>query len=64
MDSQDRAILRLMAWERAKGELKSILQTYAGEYVDVKKFKKFKKTIETFIKNIEEQENMNNFFYN
>ena len=67
MDTQDRAILRLMAWERVKGELKSILQTYAGEYVDVKKFKKFKKfkkTIETFIKNIEEQENMNNFFYN
>jgi len=28
MNSQDRQIMRLMAWERAKGELKSMLQTH------------------------------------
>lgn len=27
MNSQDRQIIRLMAWERAKGELKGMLQT-------------------------------------
>lgn len=43
-------ILRLMAWERAKGELNSMLQTYVGE---MEKFKYLEETISDFIKEVE-----------
>ena len=43
-------ILRYMAWERAKGELNSMLQTYVN---DREKFDILKKTIESFIEDVE-----------
>jgi hypothetical protein len=45
-------VLRLMAWERAKGELKSMLQTHVDE---MDKHKELKKTIEEFISKIENE---------
>lgn len=51
MNSQDRQIIRLMAWERAKGELKSMLQTYVGEQ---EQYYKLKKAINDFIKDVED----------
>lgn len=39
-----------MAWERAKGELNSMLQTYVN---DQEKFDILKKTIESFIIDVE-----------
>lgn len=50
MNSQDRQIIRLMAWERAKGELKSMLQTYIEE----EQYKRMKQAITQFIKDVEE----------
>jgi hypothetical protein len=44
-------ILRYMAWERAKGELNSMLQTYTN---DREKFDILKKTVESFIKDVED----------
>jgi hypothetical protein len=43
-------ILRMMAWERAKGELRSMLQSYVN---DMEKFRCLQKTIEEFIKDVE-----------
>lgn len=43
-------ILRYMAWERAKGELKSMLQTYVNEQEE---FDILKEAIDNFIKDIE-----------
>lgn len=50
LNSQDRQIIRLMAWERAKGELKSMLQTYVTEQ---EKYDKLKQSILEFIEDIE-----------
>jgi hypothetical protein len=47
----DKQILRLMAWERAKGELRSMLQTHVNE---MEKHQKLKKTINDFIKDVED----------
>lgn len=44
--------LRYQAWERAKGELRSILQTYWNE---TEKFNKVDKAIEEFIAKIENE---------
>jgi hypothetical protein len=44
--------MRNMAWERAKGELNSILQTYWSK-VDGE-FEPISKVIEDFIKNVED----------
>lgn len=43
---------RTMAWERAKGELKSMLPTYPNGYR--KEYEGFKKAFETFVKEVEE----------
>jgi hypothetical protein len=43
-------ILRKMAWERAKGELHSILTTYIGNY----NYSEMKVAIDQFIENVEE----------
>lgn len=53
MNSQDRQIIRLMAWERAKGELKSMLQThvFVGEQ---EQYDRLKQTITDFIKDVED----------
>lgn len=50
MDSQGRQIIRLMAWERAKGELKSMLQTFVNEQ---ERYMRLKKAIDEFIKDVE-----------
>lgn len=47
---ETRFFLRFMAWERAKGELNSILQTYMDEG---DKFQDFKRELEIFIEKIE-----------
>ena len=56
MDSMLRNTIRAMAWQRAKGELKSILETYySGAYPeDNEKFVKFDHLLEEFIKKVEE----------
>lgn len=45
-------ILRYMAWERAKGELRSMLHTYTESCDDVK-YDILSGTIEDFIKDVE-----------
>ena len=45
-------IQRQMAWERAKGELQSILVTYYGE---APKFKDMNKEISKFIETVEDE---------
>ena len=48
-------ILRMQAWERAKGELMGLLQTYFSENDrDRGKYSAVKKTIEDFIKYFED----------
>ena len=44
-------ILRYMAWERAKGELRSMLHTYIN---DKDKFDTLTDTIEDFIEDVEQ----------
>lgn len=54
MDSNSRNILasmRTMAWERAKGELRSMLETYYG---DMDRFQAMEKALEDFIKDVED----------
>jgi hypothetical protein len=43
-------ILRYMAWERAKGELKSMLQTYIG---DEGGYNTLKDAISSFVEDVE-----------
>jgi hypothetical protein len=45
--------MRAMAWERAKGELRSIGQTYWDGTSD--RYDRFKEEIEEFIKRIEDE---------
>jgi hypothetical protein len=45
-------ILRAQAWERAKGELKSILHSYWGESA---KFRKMDDAIDDFIEKVENE---------
>jgi len=52
MGSRELAALRCMAWERAKGELQSMTQTYYEED-DGGKFDGFTEAMEKFIKLIE-----------
>jgi hypothetical protein len=44
-------ILRMMAWERAKGELRSMLVTYVN---DMDNYKRLEIAIEGFIKDVED----------
>ena len=47
--------MRLMAWERAKGELRALEHTYGGtEKLEEKKFYAFRKLLEGFIFEVEE----------
>jgi hypothetical protein len=48
----DNALLRAMAWERAKGELRSMLFTYAPDNYDT--FQKVDKIFNQFISDIED----------
>lgn len=52
MNSQDRQIIRLMAWERAKGELNSMLQTHLGG--EQEQYDRLKKAITDFVKDVED----------
>lgn len=49
--------LRVQAWERAKGEMNSMLQTFWGEDTsnDSEQFNVLSKRIENFIKEIEDE---------
>lgn len=51
MDPQLLQILRAMAWERAKGELMSMLQTHVN---DKEKYDILKKAIKDFIRDVED----------
>ena len=48
-ESMDMKIMRRMAWERAKGELQSMLQTYWGN----DNFLEFDVTVREFVKKVE-----------
>lgn len=50
MENQLRQIMRLMAWERAKGELKSMLQTHVLEQ---DQYQSLRNVINEFIKDVE-----------
>jgi len=52
MDEKILRTLRLMAWERAKGEIQSILQTY-WDHED-KRWEEFDNKVKEFIKYIED----------
>jgi hypothetical protein len=45
--------LRIMAWQRAKGELESVLHSFCVEDEDSDKYIRLKEYIYLFIKNIE-----------
>ena len=49
----DRQMFRWMAWERAKGELRSILVSFSGNF---DKYRKCEECIESFIKEMEDHE--------
>lgn len=51
MDNRTFNVLRYMAWERAKGELNSMLTTFYGEQNN---YITLKKAIDDFIKDIED----------
>lgn len=53
MDAQDRQIIRLMAWERAKGELRSMLQTYVANPHNPTTYKELEQAVSCFIKDVE-----------
>ncbi len=50
------ATLRAQAWERAKGELNSVLCTYYGSInkLDSDKYKSYSSKLEAFIKDVED----------
>lgn len=50
-DSRVRDTMRRMAWERAKGELRSMGQTIYG---DREKFEALDKAVEDFIRSVED----------
>lgn len=57
MDDKILRTLRTMAWERAKGELMSMAQTFWGNAETAScssQFEKFKFEMNVFIKNIED----------
>ena len=56
MKGEERRILntmRYMAWERAKGELNSMLQTYWRTSDDTHYYKRMEKAISEFIDDVE-----------
>ena len=52
MESEEIKVMRKMAWERAKGELISILHTYYG---DMETYNRTEEVIEKFIKIVEDE---------
>ena len=47
-------VLRAQAWERAKGELKSMLQTFYPDHKNTGQFDELSEAIEEFIVKIED----------
>ena len=52
MDDRLLLTLRMMAWQRAKGELNALLETYHGEQKD---FELAEEKIEAFIKDFSDE---------
>ena len=48
-------ILRAMAWQRAKGELHALLQTYVNSGDSGNTFEKMGAAVEAFIKQVEDE---------
>ena len=46
--------MRYMAWERAKGELNSMLETYWLPGAELDKYNILKKAIDDFVKDVED----------
>ena len=46
--------MRMMAWERAKGELNSMLPTYQDENEKDDRFDRFDNALDSFVKEVEE----------
>ena len=55
-DSKEIRTMRTMAWERAKGELKSILQTYCDISPNYENYHEFDIRLSEFINYIEDEE--------
>lgn len=49
-ESKEIQVLRLMAWERAKGELESLMYTYWGSE---EKYMAMRKAVDDFVKDVE-----------
>ncbi len=45
--------LRIQAWERAKGELESIIATFLSDPIEAEKYEKFKKLKDSFVETVE-----------
>ena len=52
-DSKEIQIMRVMAWERAKGELNSILAAY---WIDRESYEKMRDKVNEFVKDVEDNE--------
>lgn len=46
--------MRAMAWERAKGEVEAVLETYWGNYDEDSEFRKLDAAFKAFVKEAED----------
>jgi len=53
-ESIEMRVMRMMAWERAKGELNSMLPTYQDENEKDDRFDRFDNALDSFVKEVEE----------
>lgn len=47
-------VVRAMAWQRAKGEMASMLETYYGDQ-DGDKYERFKEALDSFVKHVQDE---------
>lgn len=53
-DSRILHAMRAMAWQRAKGEMASIMETYYADQDD-DKYERFKESFEAFVKHVQDE---------
>lgn len=61
MDKLDQSMFRMMAWQRAKGELNSIMEMWNSEKgpnynIEETNFFQFKKLVDEFVKKVEDDD--------